>query len=424
MSNDPPLFRAAALEANKAQWLGNIVLVRPVSFAFFTGFAVLVVVVIGLFFSLGSYTKRTTVNGQLVPASGQVKVYAPQPGVVLKRFVQEGQAVRQGDPLYSISSERYSASAEPVQAGVSRQLGERADSLRDQVSKQKQLNAEERKSLVSKVASLQERLQTLTAQAANQRALVNLVTDAAGRYQGLMDKGYISMDQLQQRQSELLSQKQSLQRLDSDRAALQQELAENRSQLVSIDARHANQLAELTRQLAMVEQDLGESEAKRTLLIRAPQSGVATALLAEAGQAVETARPLVNIVPADSLLRAELYAPSKAVGFIKEGDSVLIRYQAYPYQKFGQYRATVQSVSRTTLSSAELASMAGGVPGLGQGGEQFYRILVALEGQQVLAYGKARPLQSGMLLDADIMQDTRRLYEWVLEPLYSLTGKL
>ncbi|WP_330565711.1 HlyD family secretion protein [Pseudomonas yamanorum] len=359
-----------------------------------------------------------------MPASGQVKVYAPQPGVVLKRFVQEGQAVRQGDPLYSISSERYSASAEPVQAGVSRQLGERADSLRDQVSKQKQLNAEERKSLVSKVASLQERLQTLTAQAANQRALVNLVTDAAGRYQGLMDKGYISMDQLQQRQSELLSQKQSLQRLDSDRAALQQELAENRSQLVSIDARHANQLAELTRQLAMVEQDLGESEAKRTLLIRAPQSGVATALLAEAGQAVETARPLVNIVPADSLLRAELYAPSKAVGFIKEGDSVLIRYQAYPYQKFGQYRATVQSVSRTTLSSAELASMAGGVPGLGQGGEQFYRILVALEGQQVLAYGKARPLQSGMLLDADIMQDTRRLYEWVLEPLYSLTGKL
>jgi membrane fusion protein len=29
-----------------------------------------------------------------------------------------------------------------------------------------------------------------------------------------------------------------------------------------------------------------------------------------------------------------------------------------------------------------------------------------------------------MLLDADILQEKRRLYEWVLEPLYTLSGKL
>jgi membrane fusion protein len=29
-----------------------------------------------------------------------------------------------------------------------------------------------------------------------------------------------------------------------------------------------------------------------------------------------------------------------------------------------------------------------------------------------------------MHLDADIMQDKRRLYEWVLEPLFSLTGRV
>ncbi len=56
--------------------------------------------------------------------------------------------------------------------------------------------------------------------------------------------------------------------------------------------------------------------------------------------------------------------------------------------------------------------------------EQLYRLRVTLDDQAVTAYGQPRPLQSGMLLDADILQDTRRLYEWVLEPLYSLTGKL
>ena len=67
--------------------------------------------------------------------------------------------------------------------------------------------------------------------------------------------------------------------------------------------------------------------------------------------------------------------------------------------------------------------MAGEVPGLSRTGEQLYRLRVQLNEQSVMAYGKPQPLQSGMLLDADILQESRRLYEWVLEPLYSLTGK-
>ncbi|HID8060069.1 TPA: HlyD family secretion protein, partial [Pseudomonas aeruginosa] len=235
---------------------------------------------------------------------------------------------------------------------------------------------------------------------------------------------YISMDQLQQRQAELLGQRQTLQGLERERTSLRQQLTERRNELAGLSARQANQLAETRRQLSAVEQDLAESEAKRTLLVTAPESGIATAVLAEAGQTVDSSRPLLSIVPADTPLQAELYAPSKSIGFIRPGDAVLIRYQAYPYQKFGQYHGKVQSISRASVSYAELSSMVGGVPGLGQDGEQLYRLRVTLDDQAVTAYGQPRPLQSGMLLDADILQDTRRLYEWVLEPLYSLTGKL
>jgi membrane fusion protein len=112
--------------------------------------------------------------------------------------------------------------------------------------------------------------------------------------------------------------------------------------------------------------------------------------------------------------------PSAAVGFIHVGAPVLIRYQAYPYQKFGQYAATVTSIARTALSTADLASSGG--PASGDG--TYYRVTVALRSQSVTAYGKPQPLQAGMALQADILQERRRLYEWVLEPLYSLTGKL
>jgi membrane fusion protein len=69
------------------------------------------------------------------------------------------------------------------------------------------------------------------------------------------------------------------------------------------------------------------------------------------------------------------------------------------------------------MSSSELTAEAGN-------GEAFYRITVDLSSQTILAYGKGQDLQAGMLVDADILQERRQLYEWVLEPLFSLTGKL
>ncbi|OLF52841.1 HlyD family secretion protein [Pseudomonas chlororaphis] len=418
------MFRQEALDAQHASGLGEIVLIRPVSFSFLTLLATAMALMVVGFFLLGSYTKRSTVSGQLVPANGQVKVHAPQPGIVLEKFVHEGQRVKRGERLMILSSERYGSDAGPVQAGISRTLEQRRDSLRDELEKIRRLQADERDSLTSKVSSLQRELATLFAQTDSQQRLLALASDAVERYQGLMDKGYISMDQLQQRQAELLGQRQTLQGLERERTSLQQQSTERRNELAGLPARQANQLAEIRRQLSTLEQDLAESEAKRTLLIIAPETGIATAVLAEAGQTVDSSRPLLSIVPADSPLQAELYAPSKSIGFIKPGDSVLIRYQAYPYQKFGQYHGQVQSISRTSVSLAELSSMIGGVPGLGQDGEQLYRLRVSLDQQAATAYGQPRPLQSGMLLDADILQDTRHLYEWVLEPLYSLTGKL
>lgn len=418
------MFRQEALDAQHAGGLGEIVLIRPVSFTFLTLLAAAMALLVVGFFLFGSYTKRSTVSGQLVPASGQVKVQRAA-GRHRAAQVRPG---RPGGTTWRAPDGAFQRTLrQRCRAGAGRHQqapGTTPRLLRDELEKLRRLQDDERDSLTSKVASLQRELTTLAAQTDSQQRLLALASDAAARYQGLMDKGYISMDQLQQRQAELLGQRQTLQGLERERTSLRQQLTERRNELAGLSARQANQLAETRRQLSAVEQDLAESEAKRTLLVTAPESGIATAVLAEAGQTVDSSRPLLSIVPADTPLQAELYAPSKSIGFIRPGDAVLIRYQAYPYQKFGQYHGKVQSISRASVSYAELSSMVGGVPGLGQDGEQLYRLRVTLDDQAVTAYGQPRPLQSGMLLDADILQDTRRLYEWVLEPLYSLTGKL
>jgi membrane fusion protein len=71
------------------------------------------------------------------------------------------------------------------------------------------------------------------------------------------------------------------------------------------------------------------------------------------------------------------------------------------------------------LSSGELAALA-----LGRdGAEPLYRVVVGLKRQSVLAYGKEEPLKPGMLVEADVLGETRKLWEWVMEPLFSVTGR-
>ena len=123
----------------------------------------------------------------------------------------------------------------------------------------------------------------------------------------------------------------------------------------------------------------------------------------------------MSLLPNGSQLQAQLLVPSAAVGFIEPGDLVLLRYQAYPYQKFGHHRGRVIRVSRSAMVPAT---------GDGQSTEPYYRVLVALDQQSITAYGKPEPLRPGMRVDADILGERRKLYEWVLEPLYSLKGKL
>lgn len=424
MTQDTSLFRTEALEAQQVQWLGSIVLIRPVSFAFLTAFATLLAAIVIIFFLWGSYTKRSTIAGQLLPSSGQIKVYVPQQGRVLQSFIQEGQYVKAGTHLLTLSSEHYGENSDPVQESISSNLKERKRSLIDELTKTKTLLVDQRKSLTSHLSSLKNELDILAGQISSQKQLVALASNATSRYSGLMEKGYIAMDQLQQRQAELLNHRQKLNTFERDRSALRQQITERRNELFGLSARHENQLAIIHRALSEIDQEIIESEARRIVVIKAPQEGVVTAIFAEPGQTTGTARPLLSIVPNNALLQAELYSPSKSIGFIRVGDEVRIRYQAYPYQKFGQHNGIVKSISKASVSAVELANTVGEIPGIGLDGERYYRIRVGLDKQHVLAYGEQRTLQTGMLLEADIMQETRHLYEWVLEPLYSLTGKL
>ena len=78
----------------------------------------------------------------------------------------------------------------------------------------------------------------------------------------------------------------------------------------------------------------------------------------------------------------------------------------------------VTEVSRTPVLPQDLPSgMAQALLSAAQSQEPLYRITVALQRNSVQAFGQAQPLKAGMTLEADVIQDRRAIWEWVLEPL-------
>ena len=125
----------------------------------------------------------------------------------------------------------------------------------------------------------------------------------------------------------------------------------------------------------------------------------------------------------NSKLEAQIFSSSRAIGFLHAGQRVLLRYQSFPYQKFGSYEGTVAEVSRSAISPSELGQSFVGLTSLYGTNEPVYRITVALDKQSVLAYGQTIPLKPGMQLEADVLIEKRHLIEWILDPLYTITGK-
>ena len=173
-----------------------------------------------------------------------------------------------------------------------------------------------------------------------------------------------------------------------------------------------DKLQSLRNDLSAVEQRIAEVNGRRAYVIRAPTMGRVATLQAVEGQAADPRHLQLEIVPRHASLQAELFFPTRAFGFVHDGQEVRILYDAFPYQKFGTYRGRIVKVSQTILTGNDPV----GPISLK---EPAYRVIAALERPDIDAYGQKIPLQPQMLLRADVILERRSLLSWLLDPLLS-----
>jgi membrane fusion protein len=96
---------------------------------------------------------------------------------------------------------------------------------------------------------------------------------------------------------------------------------------------------------------------------------------------------------------------------------VVLRYEAFPHERFGQYKGVITEISRNVWTPGEkIGPLAVKEP--------VYRVDVRMERQSVAALGTEIALRPGMLVNADILLERRTLLEWLFEPVLQLRGRL
>ena len=412
-----PLFRAEAERARAQAWLGRVVLAQPLSFALLTFVAVALAIVMAAYFIVGDYTRKARVQGTLAPAEGIVRVVARQPGRIQDLGISEGRHVGRDALLLRVVDERTSGATRLGEA-IAGQLHERRRALHEQRVLARLAMDGEQAALMQRKSGLSRELDMLDQELAAQESRMRLAARALDRIRTLGDQGFVSPLAVDRESDAALDQRARADALRRARLALARDLAAVDLEMTAARMRGQSQLAAVELQLAQLEQERIEQESQHRVDIIAPTAGVVATVLVEPGQAVSTGTTLATIIPANAPLQAHLFAPSRSIGFVKPGQDVMLRYPAYPHQKFGAQRGRIVAVSRSAVPATDL----GFVPVDGTR-EPLYRIKVELPSQAIDAYGKPEPLKAGLQVEADILLDRRRLIEWIFEPLLSLSGR-
>ncbi len=408
-----PLFRKEVLEHRADRLQGDVSLAVPVSWQII-GFLLLTALVVALaFLGTASYSRAETVAGAIALDRGVASIVPSRPGIVADLPAREGQRVAAGDPLVAIRSEEDMPGGRTAPRRIMEALQEQDSRLASQTSLVMSAAGAERDRIASQIAGGEQEIASLDTQIASQQRLIEVAENEFNEVQGIATKGFISRRDLEAREAALIARRQQLSQLEQARAAKTASLAEARRAIAQAGATAQAQAAGVQSSRAALAQQLAQAESAQGYTLTSPIAGTVTAITARLGQPASVQVPLMIVMPANATLRAELYIPTSAAGFLQIGQDVRLAVDAFPYQRFGTVDARITQISSVAVPKA--TPDGGAVP--------VYLVTAEIADPSVVAFGRKQPLLPGMTFSARIVTQKQSLFEWLFEPLFAVRNR-
>ena len=405
------LFRSEVAEKAAQRYDGDALVVPTRLQSIFIAilFAWLVSLIFFLIFA--DYAKQETLRGWLDPESGTARIYADRAGLIADTLVAQGDRVTRGQALLHVRVDRSLANGASLDAVLAAEQQTQKRLLEDQLARTERSLPQEQRDIETRIAALEGDLVLQREQEQALERQYGLAVAQHARVAELREQGHVSQTQL------IESESAELELLNRFHAAKREVLA-TRSALegLRIEAgtlvdRHAERVTEIRTAISEVNQSLARLDFQSDYIIRSPIDGTVADLQVSLGQRVTTQTPVVSVVPEDATFSVSLAAPIRAVSQLEPGQTVKLRYDAYSYQKYGVFPATITAISDVALLPNELVHAPIALR------EPVYRISAELDSAEL---DREIVLRPGMTLTADVKVEERRLIDWLLNPFVSL----
>lgn len=408
------LFRREAVEHRRQRLYGEVVMTLPLTHAGVVASVAAALLLLLALLIFGTYARRETVAGWVRPDRGMSQVFTPDEGVVETLSVAEGQEVRAGDELLSLRLDPDRSAATGLTARLRKELDAERAQLQAQLAATDAQFAARAAHIRAEMAALEAELGQFRQQQQVYERRLALAQRLLDERKLLVQQGFSPPQDVVKQEDAYLAQRQAKEEMTQDALAKQTRLKVLGAELAGLP--HDRQLAAaaLGEKMAVLDQRGSQAQRKAQLTLTAAVSGRVASVRIWHGETAKPGMALVDIVPQGARLQVELYAPTQAAGFLQVGMPVQLRFDAFPYQKFGVTQGQVVRVSSSTTDPRDLP------PGLAATGP-VYRVAVALSEPAIPQQSLPRPLQVGMTVKADLLLERRRLIEYLFAPLFGFS---
>ncbi len=413
------LFRKEAVDEQSNTLDGSFLMTpKPV----YSTVALLLIVWIAalvIYLNMGSYARKASVIGWLEPSHGVFKLYADtRQGKVIDVLVHDGEHVEKGTPLVTIDYSNSDASGNRVSTQLLKELEAKRERTLENITRLRALHIAQVESLNDQLSQAERTFDDLNTIVKLSETHWNMAVKQWEVAQALLNQGHLSRADVENQTLQRLTAEQQLTLAKKDRRIERANIKNLHHDIATLPKRQANELADLENALSDLQQQIVNHNSHAEETIYAPRSGRVSGLYVKAGYTVDSTRPLLTLLPVNTDIHARIAVPVRSAGFLHEGQALHIRYDAFPYQKFGVQSGEITNISPSLVLPGELVDVPISIS------EPAYLVTATLSNKEIMAYGNRISLKAFMTLSADVHLIQRTLMEWLMEPIYSITGKL
>ncbi|WPM84488.1 HlyD family efflux transporter periplasmic adaptor subunit [Apirhabdus apintestini] len=245
---------------------------------------------------------------------------------------------------------------------------------------------------------------------------------ALNEYQQYSRSHLITKDQLNNQRYMYQQQKSTYSNLYFQNLSNVLQLVNLRSDLEIKSAEFDEQILKAEAQHENLQRELAEAEIKDRFLVLSPMAGQVESLVVTEGQMVKSGDTLAQVANnSEQAVYSVFWLPDRARPFVKNGDRVNVRFESFPYEKYGQFSGEIISVSTVPASLQELANYKNSpVNGESSHVAAYYKTVVKFARAKPFFQAHKLYITGGMKTSAVFFLERRPLYQWMFSPLYKI----